>query len=98
MREPRRRRRMGPSRAVRGLLLAVALTAAGCGGGDGGNDGATADFKFGMILVGAQNDHGWSQAHYEAGRYVVEQLRLPSEALIVADKVNPADRPDTSIE
>ena len=29
--------------------------------------GAPADFKFGMILVGPQNDHGWSQAHYEAG-------------------------------
>ena len=74
------------------------LTAAACGGGSGGSDSATADFKFGMILVGAQNDHGWSQAHYEAGRYVLEQLRLPSDALIVEDNVNPADRPGTSIE
>jgi simple sugar transport system substrate-binding protein len=59
------------------------LTAAVCGGGSGG---ATADFKFGMILVGAQNDHGWSQAHYEAGRYVVEQLHLPSDALMIEDR------------
>ena len=112
MREPQRRRSIGDissrravrsaanltSQAVRGLLLAVVLTAAACGGGSGGNDSATADFKFGMILVGAQNDHGWSQAHYEAGRYVVAQLRLPSDALIVEDNVNPADRPGISIE
>ena len=31
-----------------------------------------------MILVGPQNDQGWSQAHYEAGLYVVEQLRTAS--------------------
>ncbi len=30
-------------------------------------------FVFGMILVGPYNDHGWSQAHYEAGLYVEEQ-------------------------
>ena len=29
-----------------------------------------------MILVGPQNDHGWSQAHFEAGQYVIEQLGL----------------------
>jgi simple sugar transport system substrate-binding protein len=29
-------------------------------------------FIFGMILVGPYNDHGWSQAHYEAGMYVEE--------------------------
>src|SRR3989304_9632749 len=51
-----------------------------------------------MILVGPQNDQGWSQAHYEAGRYVVEQLGLPAEAMIVLDKVNTADRPETSLE
>ena len=27
-------------------------------------------FVFGMVLVGAKNDHGWSQAHYDAGLYV----------------------------
>jgi simple sugar transport system substrate-binding protein len=30
-------------------------------------------FVFGMLLVGPYNDHGWSQAHYEAGQYVEEQ-------------------------
>ena len=27
-------------------------------------------FIFGMLLVGPYNDHGWSQAHYEGGKYV----------------------------
>jgi simple sugar transport system substrate-binding protein len=56
------------------------------------------DFKFGMILVGAQNDRGYSQAHYEGGQYVLEQLGLPEDAMIVLDKVNTTDRPDTTIE
>ncbi len=78
------------------LLAAVSLIVAACGDDDGGE--APADFKFGMILVGPQNDQGWSQAHYEAGLYVVEQLGLPADAMIVLDKVNTADRPETTIE
>jgi len=50
---------------------------------------------FGMILVGPQDDHGWSQAHYEAGLYMEEQL---GATMIVLDKVNVADRPDTPVE
>jgi basic membrane protein A and related proteins len=60
--------------------------------------GAPEDFKFGMILVGPQNDRGWSQAHYEAGQYVIDQLGLADDAMIVLDKVNTSDRPDTTIE
>src|SRR5262245_38601705 len=60
--------------------------------------GPPTDFKFGMILVGPQNDHGWSQAHYEAGEYLIDQLGLADDAMIVLDKVNTADRPDTTIE
>jgi simple sugar transport system substrate-binding protein len=30
-------------------------------------------FVFGILLVGPSNDHGWSQAHYEAGQYVEEK-------------------------
>ncbi|HEY4689218.1 MAG TPA: BMP family ABC transporter substrate-binding protein [Anaerolineae bacterium] len=48
---------------------------------------------FGMILVGPQNDHGWSQAHYDAGQYVEEKL---GAKMIVIDKVNTADRPSTT--
>ncbi|HLF28306.1 MAG TPA: BMP family ABC transporter substrate-binding protein [Anaerolineae bacterium] len=50
---------------------------------------------FGMILVGPQNDHGWSQAHFEAGQYVEEKL---GARMIVIDKVNPADRPGATVD
>jgi simple sugar transport system substrate-binding protein len=54
---------------------------------------ATEPFVFGMLLVGPYNDHGWSQAHYEAGLYVEEKL---NSKMIYLDKVNPADRPGTT--
>ncbi len=80
------------------LLAVLAVVAAACGddgdGGEGDGGGGEA-ITFGMILVGPQNDHGWSQAHYEAGRYVEEQL---GATMIVLDKVNTADRPETSVE
>jgi len=50
---------------------------------------------FGMLLVGPYNDHGWSQAHYEGGRYVEE--KIPGAKMIYIDKVNPADRPGITI-
>jgi simple sugar transport system substrate-binding protein len=31
-------------------------------------------YIFGMLLVGAHNDNGWSQAHYDAGLYVEQNL------------------------
>jgi simple sugar transport system substrate-binding protein len=89
------------------LLMALALVAAACGGDEDGGEttgatGATGEtgagaegFVFGMILVGPQNDHGWSQAHFEAGQYVEAQL---GAEMIVIDKVNTADRPETSVE
>jgi simple sugar transport system substrate-binding protein len=92
------------------LVAVLALLAAACsddGGGDGGETtgseptGETTGeptgepLVFGMILVGPQNDHGWSQAHFEAGQYLEEQL---GAEMIVLDKVNPADRPETSVE
>ncbi|MCK7478933.1 MAG: hypothetical protein M0C28_17365 [Candidatus Moduliflexus flocculans] len=39
-----------------------------------------------MLLVGPCNDHGWSQAHYEAGQYVEE--KIPGAKMIYLDKVN----------
>jgi len=50
---------------------------------------------FGMLMVGPYNDHGWSQAHYEGGRYVEE--KIPGSKMIYIDKVNPADRPGLTI-
>jgi simple sugar transport system substrate-binding protein len=80
------------------VALAAGLLAPATTTNAGSPSAAPEDFKFGMILVGPQNDHGWSQAHYEAGQYVIEQLGLPDDAMIVLDKVNTADRPDTTIE
>jgi len=50
-------------------------------------------FVFGMLLVGPYNDHGWSQAHFEAGEYVAANS---GAEMVYLDKVNPADRPGTT--
>jgi simple sugar transport system substrate-binding protein len=50
---------------------------------------------FGLLLVGPYNDHGWSQAHYDGGKYVEE--KVPDTKMIYIDKVNPADRPGVTI-
>ncbi len=42
-------------------------------------------FVFGMLLVGPHNDRGWSQAHYEAGLYVQEQI--PGAEMIYLENV-----------
>ncbi len=89
------------------LVAVLALVAASCSddGGDGttspepggatGAEPSQAPITFGMILVGPQNDHGWSQANYDAGKYVEDKL---GATMIVIDKVNPSDRPETSVE
>jgi basic membrane lipoprotein Med (substrate-binding protein (PBP1-ABC) superfamily) len=51
---------------------------------------------FGVILVGPKNDHGWSQAHYEGGLYVEETL--PDAHMIVFELLNPADKPEATVE
>lgn len=56
---------------------------------------AADDFIFGVLLVGPYNDKGYSQAHYEAGKYVEE--KMPGAKMIYLDKVNPADRPGFTI-
>ena len=60
--------------------------------------GATAadpPLTFGLLLVGPYNDHGWSQAHYDGGKYV--EKMVPGAKMIYIDKVNPADRPGVTI-
>ncbi|MEA4908403.1 MAG: BMP family ABC transporter substrate-binding protein [Anaerolineaceae bacterium] len=49
---------------------------------------------FGLLLVGPYNDHGYSQATYEGGLYVEENV--PGATMLYVDKVNPADRPGTT--
>ncbi len=77
------------------LLLSIALIAAACGGDDDDGLSSGEDLTFGMILVGPENDRGWSQAHREAGEYV--EAKLGAE-MVLLDTVNPADRPETSVE
>ncbi len=52
-------------------------------------------FVFGLLLVGPYNDRGYSQAHYEGGKYVEE--KVPGTRMLYIDKVNPADRPGVTI-
>ena len=52
-------------------------------------------FIFGLLLVGPFNDHGWSEAHFDGGKYV-EKI-IPNSKMIYIDKVNPADRPGVTI-
>ncbi len=57
--------------------------------------GSDKPYIFGMLMVGPYNDKGWSQAHYEGGKYVEEKIY--GTKMIYIDKVNPADRPGVTI-
>lgn len=54
------------------------------------------EFVFGMILVGPKNDRGWSQAHFEGGAYVEENLE--GARMIVFESLNSADKPEATLE
>jgi simple sugar transport system substrate-binding protein len=80
-------------RLIVSTMLVVAFIVGACQGA--GTPAPTSEpLVFGMILVGPQNDRGWSQAHFEAGQYLEEKL---GATMIVLDKVNPADRPGTTV-
>ena len=49
------------------------------------------ELVFGLLMVGPYNDKGWSQAHYDAGLYIEENV--PGASMIYIDKVNVADMP-----
>ncbi|QTA92219.1 BMP family lipoprotein [Desulfonema magnum] len=57
--------------------------------------GADKPYIFGLLFVGPYNDRGYSQAHYEGGKYV--EKTVPGTKMIYIDKVNPADRPGITI-
>ena len=88
-------------------LLAMMMVVSACGDSSSdttttaaGSDTTTTEgpgepLTFGMILVGPQDDRGWSQAHREAGEYLEEKL---GATMIVLDKVNPADRPEQTVD
>lgn len=75
------------------VLALVAVLAAACGQQPQASE---EEFVFGVVLVGPYNDHGWSQAHYTGARYVEEQL--DGVRFIYLDKLNPGDRPNTTLE
>ncbi len=54
------------------------------------------EFVFGLIMVGPFDDNGWSEAHFEAGLYVEENV--PGARMVWIDKFNAADSPELTME
>ena len=54
-----------------------------------------APFVFGVILVGPYNDHGWSEANYDAGQYA--EAKIPGAKMVYVDNVNPASKPGVTV-
>ena len=75
------------------LIVIFSLALAACASA---TEEAPKEFVFGVILVGPKNDHGWSQAHYEGGLYV--EQNLPGARMIVFESLNPADKPEATLE
>ena len=73
------------------LILILLLSLGACSSSGGVQSDS---FKLGLILVGPQNDHGWSQAHFEGASYAVGKT---GGELITIDKVNPADSPNVTV-
>ena len=76
------------------FLLLAAVAVAATAYGQSAPPAAGSSLTIGLLLVGPYNDHGWSQAHYDAMQYVV--AKVPGAQMIYLDKVNPADRPGTT--
>lgn len=53
------------------------------------------ELVYGVVLVGPQNDRGWSQSHFEATEYVAEHL--PGARALVFESLNPADSPEATL-
>ena len=53
------------------------------------------EFVFGVILVGPDDDRGWSQSHFEAGQYV--ETNFDGARMISFESLNPADSPETTL-
>lgn len=57
---------------------------------------AAEPLTIGVVLVGPANDHGWSQAHAEGAQYVADNL--PGTELIIFESLNPADKPEATLD
>jgi simple sugar transport system substrate-binding protein len=81
------------------VLLIASLLLAACttpGATPAATPGAGTPFKVGIVLVGPQNDKGWSEAHLHGSEYA--KLKLPGVETIVVDKQNPGDKPGVTLE
>lgn len=52
-------------------------------------------FVFGLVLVGPKDDHGWSEAHYNGGKYVEENIE--GSRMLFVESLNPDAQPDKSL-
>lgn len=77
-----------------GLSFLVALAAVLNSGGAPVT--AQNEFVFGLIMVGPFDDNGWSEAHYEAGLYVEDNLE--GARMVWVDRYNAADSPGLTME
>src|SRR5215831_15347632 len=83
--------------ALVGSVYGAPATAATVGTAKSGNQLAAADeLPIGFVLVGPQDDAGWNQAHYQAAEYV--EKNIPGTKKIILDKLNPADRPNITLD
>ncbi|MCX6030285.1 MAG: BMP family ABC transporter substrate-binding protein [Chloroflexi bacterium] len=56
---------------------------------------AGGEFTFGVVLVGPYNDHGWSEAHYAAGKYA--EAKIPGAKMIYVDNLNAGAKPGVTV-
>ena len=89
------------------FLVIGSLLLAACGAPEPATEGPAAEepaaeepaaegLTFGVVLVGPQNDHGWSQAHAEGAQFVVDNLSGTN--LILFESLNPADKPEATLD
>ncbi len=80
------------------LLTALTILLSACGEkkkAESAKAPESAPFVFGIILVGPYNDHGWSEAHYTAGKYL--ESKIPDAKMIYVDNVNPGAKPGVTV-
>jgi len=67
------------------LAMTLVMVLSACGPAIATLTATTEPFVFGMLLVGAKNDQGWSQATYDGGQYVVQQI--PGSKMLYLENV-----------
>ena len=76
-------------------IIGILIAALCCVAAHGTARAAGKTFTFGLLMVGPANDHGWSQAHFEAAKKIEKEVA--HTRMLYIDKVNPADRPGITI-